>query len=478
MPVSSLQPNRRYNISVGLLGVKEDSSAAFLRIDLSLAMRRLLDHCVDLFGCHTIYVGLLSDKFQTASGVIGQTLSIPGSVAAASTDFGYALNVSHELGHALNQYHVFCLGTERGVNTNYPFPGGLISGPSSAETYYGFDFRSAERKPSNSSDLMSYCHDRQWISKYTYESILDYLKTQLAVRPPDVHASDDGRSFFVGGIVSPPNQGSIELIYVADTTGAAGQPGTIIATIEVRDKNRAIIAVVPVAGLVGSEGGSSMAFVAAVPYSSAATSIDLVIGGRILASRAIAPTPPSVRFVAPGSGDVITGSSAKVKWAGTVAGGRTATYTVQYSVDNGSTWTTIAADVASEETSWDLKFVPSGRLIQLRVLMTDGFETAADHLTGIIVIGEAVSPIITTSRSSYSLAETIVLNATSDNDASLIWRSDRMGVLGTGSSIAVPPFTLPLGKNVVSVTAANGLAATKEITVASSADGKRRAVDH
>ncbi|MBA3346778.1 MAG: hypothetical protein H0T44_15995, partial [Gemmatimonadales bacterium] len=73
--------------------------------------------------------------------------------------------MAHELGHNWDREHSPC-GNPGGVDSRYPYPGGLIG-------VYGLDVPSEELKAPSVPDIMGYCRD-PWISDYTYRAVLDY----------------------------------------------------------------------------------------------------------------------------------------------------------------------------------------------------------------------------------------------------------------------------------------------------------------
>jgi hypothetical protein len=76
--------------------------------------------------------------------------------------------MAHEIGHNHGRNHAPC-GNPSGVDTAYPYTGGLIG-------VMGYDDRTQSLRPTSNSDIMGYCSNK-WISDYTYRALIDRVAT-------------------------------------------------------------------------------------------------------------------------------------------------------------------------------------------------------------------------------------------------------------------------------------------------------------
>ncbi|HEY7635628.1 MAG TPA: hypothetical protein VH763_08795 [Gemmatimonadales bacterium] len=101
-------------------------------------------------------------------GFVGQPTAIGWDLLPSAS--GVA---AHEWGHNWGRLHAPC-GSPANPDENYPYSGGFIG-------VYGYDVGAGQLKsPTTSHDLMGYC-DNEWISDYTYTSVLDYRSTHTDV---------------------------------------------------------------------------------------------------------------------------------------------------------------------------------------------------------------------------------------------------------------------------------------------------------
>lgn len=334
-------------------------------------------------------------------------------------------------------------------------------------------------KPSWSHDVMTYCNDK-WISKYTYESIFDYLGTIStdAAAAQVAHATplDQLSKYFVIGGTFTGSSASIDALYVTGLPQPLSGGAQLPITAEALDGKGTMISTGIISAMPVAEGGNVSSYVASLPYSDAIASIRLKMGATTLASRTIATTQPSVRLLEPHNGDEI-GGRVHIRWSGTVDVTRQPGYLVQYSRDSGVLWSTVDVPPGATETDWDVASLPGGPL-RLRVSVSDGFSSTTDEIG---VVARQTAPALTVVRrpDSAKWSETIVLEATSADGAQLTWTSDKAGVLGQGNVIVIGPFAIPLGLHVVTVRASSGATAlfTMRI-VAGDTRSKSRAVRH
>jgi hypothetical protein len=116
------------------------------------------------------YYGVVNPGYS--SGVAG--VGYVGAAAAIGWDkLPSAGSVAaHEWGHNWDRNHAPC-GAAANPDAEYPYSGGEIG-------VIGYDFGTETLKPADSHDIMGYC-DKEWISDYTYQNILDFRSNAALV---------------------------------------------------------------------------------------------------------------------------------------------------------------------------------------------------------------------------------------------------------------------------------------------------------
>ncbi|HEY0020906.1 MAG TPA: hypothetical protein VGC13_31685 [Longimicrobium sp.] len=124
-------------------------------------------------GSHSYYYGVVRRGFQGLTG-----LAFLGQPAAVGWDQlpDAAQTLAHELGHTFDRRHAPC-GGAGGVDPAFPTPDASLDVP-------GWNVRTGQlMAPHASSDLMSYCAP-EWITHYTWRSILDFRQVHDWARVP------------------------------------------------------------------------------------------------------------------------------------------------------------------------------------------------------------------------------------------------------------------------------------------------------
>lgn len=132
-----------------------------------------------------VYYNMIDDGGRF---IRGKAAGIPGSVATGPTGMGtwgwdedgsYGdWMAGHEIAHTRNRKHAEYCGAKGG--SSYPYSGGDL-GPDDG-TFYGFNVgEMAVYSPFVYHDIMSYC-DYVWVSDYTYQGLLNYLRSQRPVK--------------------------------------------------------------------------------------------------------------------------------------------------------------------------------------------------------------------------------------------------------------------------------------------------------
>jgi hypothetical protein len=150
---------------------------------------------------------------------------------------------------------------------------------------------------------------------------------------------------------------------------------------------------------------------------------------------------------------------ATLSWTASDPDGDALSFDVYYSLDGGATLIPLRLGVAGTSTTVDTSIMSGGTVI-FRVIATDGtFVTQADSAPVNVALKPPAVQINTPDNLVVNYGQLLVLNgqASDAQDGalsgnSLVW-SNEDGVLGVGD--ALPVSDLPLGKNVITLTATN-----------------------
>ncbi len=165
----------------------------------------------------------------------------------------------------------------------------------------------------------------------------------------------------------------------APATAEAGGSGSY--AVELRDATGATLTRFAFSPTFGPVTGGELAdFLLAVPDDPRTAAVVLAQDGTPLTTRTRSPNPPTVAFDRPAPGGSYDGM-VDVAWSGADADGDPLTYHLQFSGDGGASWLPLAAD--TEATSYRLTSaeVANGPDARLRVVASDGFNTAEATLS-------------------------------------------------------------------------------------------------
>jgi hypothetical protein len=172
--------------------------------------------------------------------------------------------------------------------------------------------------------------------------------------------------------------------------------------------------------------------------------------------------PPTVSLGYPNGGENLGASgTVNVKWDSSDPDGDTLLHTLYYSNDGGTSWMVVAAGAGGTEYAWDLTTAPgtTDKNGLLRIVASDGFNTAKDTSGGFSVAGKPpVAAIIEPhSGRTYLECERIMLTGFAiDPDEEVLqyaWTVDGQPA-GDGERIALAP--LPYGDHEITLTVTDG----------------------
>jgi hypothetical protein len=381
----------------------------------------------------------------------------------------------HEVGHALGVKHTLCAGDEKNPGP-YPYPGGLIGGPSTNPTQFvGYSMPDALQAqfasivPPTVGDEMSYC-DPRWPSDVTYKAWRNTLQT----RPEFVDPTGD--FILVDGTIKVDGSATLgavqRLAQVAMVTTATTGPYHV----RLLDAAGGVITDYPLApgSIVSHADSSDLGFSAVFNWAPGTRRVAFVnAAGVELASRTVSASAPSIAGVTQGGGPVLPASgSVAISWNASDADGDALRASIQYSMDSGATWNAVATGVAGSSYAVDatsLAGTKGSSTGRFRVLVSDGVLTAAAQTATFTVPGHApaiaiVSPFAGTR---LELGQNVMLEAVALDredgvlDAGVSWSSDRDGALGSGRLLSA---RLGEGAHIITVTATDSGGATATAT--------------
>lgn len=342
------------------------------------------------------FVGMLNPQAPTAwfSGIANR----PGKAVVVIVAGG--LDLAHELGHNYGRNHIDC-----GDFTNYPdqtdfdvipYPCSLGNPDTSLATAtYGYDpIVNVAIPPDAASDLMTYSSP-QWVSAYGWDRGLGVPPLNNARPKPLAGAgtpspkTSSGLVMLVSGLIDP--------VVAAATLGPsyiipqATAPAVVLADSR-RQSAEAAGGTNPVSVVFLDAGGNLLSQIAVATEAADGNSFDrihvgqyvdvpvgaqtaqLVQGGQILAERFISPNPPMLNVGAP----VIdpAAGTLHLSWTASDPDGDPLLFTLQYSADNGATWQALRTDYPDLEITFGTSLLPGGTQCLLRVIATDGANTA------------------------------------------------------------------------------------------------------
>ena len=191
---------------------------------------------------------------------------------------------------------------------------------------------------------------------------------------------------------------------------------------------------------------ASSPFVMFVPDRTGVTEVVLRREGSIVARRVRSSNTPQVTVVEPAGGELWTGAS-RIRWTASDADGDPLRFTVLFSANGKGSWRGLDVDIAGNELVVDANALPGTSQGYIRVLATDGLNTGqGDSRAAIRVADKAPQVSITHPADGvvWTPGTALILQGSAyDREegflggASLTWRSDRAGVLGTGATVSL-----------------------------------------
>jgi hypothetical protein len=377
----------------------------------------------------------------------------------------------HESAHNFSRHHA-------GVTDHWPdyYPDTTIQ-------EVGFDVADMQVRGADLWDVMNTGFRRltanSWVSPYTYKGLFaaepwgTFARAQskrtvaqeYVVIPGEIGRGQTGRlkpMYRISSSIPPPvrgpRAGTDYCIQFVDRTGGLLSSRCFNASF-VNEHDDTTVDTAP--------------FLVIEPYPTGTTQLRLMKGQALLDERVASANIPQVAVLTPDGGEQWDGVRT-ISWQATDADGDPLTSSVFYSPD-GQSWRLIATGVSDQQLRWDTTRFGGAEAARVRVVATDGLNTASDDSDSSFRIARKgpaariASPVDGTtfrrSEAVFLLGRGTDLEDGELRGAALVWSSDRDGVLGTGNHIV--PTELAHGRHVVTLTATDrdGSSATARVTI-------------
>lgn len=424
------------------------------------------------------YYGMV--RSQVPGGIGGIAHDIPSRGAASRVSavrLGVETNdgvVAHETGHTLGRKHtntddprVFtnppgCYNMAEDSSTDWIYSDNLIRSGSADHPVFEVGFDVANHlaiDPENTYEVMSYCTPR-WISPLTYIGILNTLRASPSPSPSSL---SDGTFWRIAGSIDE-DTARLSPLFTFETQGSL-EPGSGTHRIEVRSQAGALLFTryftpnevvtettesdirYPVfSELVQVQPGAKNLLI----FNESNAQIGAFTLGGISPSVLIAAPPPLA---------TLSGMST-ISWSITDADSADHVSKVQYSLDGGATWLTIADGLTEKSLKVDFDQLPGSNVnAHIRVFASDGANTGLGVSAPFTVTKkQPQAEIIFPASGFISKAGALVWlqGSASDLDDGTLpqnnikWQSSRDGLLGFGQKLAVT--TLSEGHHTITLT--------------------------
>jgi len=324
--------------------------------------------------------------------------------------------------------------------------------------------------PSATVDFMGfgYCGGGAWVSPFTWEQLFSRFRLALTLGgggAATLQAAADAAERFLTASGEIGSDGTVSLapFYVSADLTDSGELGDGAYSIELQDGNQQVLSARRFDVQIVPDLPDTGRFYQTLPFAPATARVVVKQGETVLATRDVSEHSPSVTVIAPNGGESWPVSGTQViSWMASDADHDPLFFLVQYSYDGGQTWETLASDVTEDHLEVDAALLPGSDQARVRVLASDGINTSADQSDDsfrvarkdpvLFITGVDDNGIVELGSVLNLIANTIDLDAGALSDQDFIWRSDRVGILGTGPRLEVPADLLPPGPHQLTLT--------------------------
>jgi len=325
--------------------------------------------------------------------------------------------------------------------------------------------------PASTHDYMSYCDvlDRAWTSRYTYEAMIDAVGSVGAVPGGGARMApaEPSASFLLGAGWLAGEQIELPRGFMR-----ADAPPPDLALAQSGDYQARLLSSsgeVLAEQAFGPVGNSNQApaetgfFALGLPWVDGAVAVAFEHGGREIARFDASAHAPQVRLVSPNGGQAWRDRGEKtIRWEANDADGDALTAVVQYSRDNGASWSAVDIEAQDGKTQVDLAQLSGSPQALVRVVVSDGFHTVVDASDATFSVEGKPPEVVVSSPhdgDTFAYGWPVLLEGFAhdleDGDKldpeGIGWRSSRDGELGGGPWLLVRSLTP--GEHVITVAA-------------------------
>jgi hypothetical protein len=327
---------------------------------------------------------------------------------------------------------------------------------------------------------MSYCQSgalpTKWVAPYRYQSWFGSSAFPASMSQPLALATTPVNSLYITGSLSIGGGGALNPVLLAPgipITPSGSGTYRLVITHSGGTLTHAFNVV-----FQDDEGGplTTVNFSFTLPDPGSVTKIQLFHGATLLDTLTKSSILPSAAFTYPTGGETFTGTQL-VTWNLTPGSTPTAglRQELEYSVDNGSTWTPVAIDLPGKATSYalDTSLLPKSTKGKLRLWVTDGLNNITVDSAGNFTSPNhpPLANILAPVNGGYvpGGSQTLLQGQATDVDETIalpdnnfLWTMDGTTTLGVGSNLEV---VLPNGRHTLTLTVLDRDGATGSTSV-------------
>ncbi|MFA4886266.1 MAG: Ig-like domain-containing protein, partial [Desulfotomaculaceae bacterium] len=151
-------------------------------------------------------------------------------------------------------------------------------------------------------------------------------------------------------------------------------------------------------------------------YKLRATAFDQCNNSAFSEINVIVDEPPTVTLVSPNGGELVC-QGINITWTASDPDGDPLTFTLEYSSNGGTTFTTIASGLTSSPYFWNTSSLPTGNNYIVRVTASDGILTAQDQSNGPFTVDNTPPSVNLTAPPNNSIVSgTITISASATDN--------------------------------------------------------------
>jgi hypothetical protein len=392
---------------------------------------------------------------------------------------------AHEVGHALWRHHTSAC-SEPIPYQDYPYPEGRLG-----DAFVGLDAgdgalsQGFRLMPGTIwHDVMSYC-DFLWVSDVTYGGLDRTIQSGLPLQA-DESSQPSSDVLVVNGLINLPHQ-SAAFASLARQSEASWAPVITPGPYHLRllGAGDALLADHPFTPEVASDVPEAGAIYLVVNWIAGTQRIAIYsdAAGTEIASVPVSAHPPIVAITTRSGGPnlPVTGPIT-VGWNASDPDGNPLTFTLQYSLNNQTTWRTLVTGIAANSyvvAASELEGTGGAASASFRVIANDGVLTSAAVSDLFSVAGKTPEVTIASPANNHHAmyGQVVALEGYGHDfedgtlpDANLTWTSDRDGQLGKGHLLHPALLTVGTHHITLQVVDSNGQTASRTVTVVIGAD--------